>query len=176
MASERPGLPSCVSVDQRVLDSHLALCLWDAYRVHPIFVILRHHTFGSAGSDGLVSIWDHTAKKRLRQYPKYHNAVNDISFNMSGTKLAVGVSYGWEKGESAAKLADNARVSVFIREIGDEVKVSSPHCNPMRGIELSTLIIKSSSRRRRRESGSFRRVNQLLLYSLPSMDYTAALC
>jgi len=81
-----------------------------------------HHTFASAGSDGIVSVWDHTAKKRLRQYPKYHNAVNDISFNKTGTKLAVGVSYGWEKGEPASKLAENARVSVFIREVGDEVK------------------------------------------------------
>ena len=71
----------------------------------------------------------------MRQYPKYHNAVNDISFNMSGTKLAVGVSYGWEKGESASKLAENARVSVFIREIGDEVKVSLSHCNSMRDID-----------------------------------------
>lgn len=135
MASERPSLPSCVSVCKRVLDSHLALCLWNTYWNHPTHLVLRHHTFGSAGSDGLVSIWDHTAKKRLRQYPKYHNAVNDISFNMSGTKLAVGVSYGWEKGEAASKLADNARVSVFIREIGDEVKVSSLHCNPMRDID-----------------------------------------
>ena len=127
MAGERPGLPSCVSVYYRVWDSHLALCMWGAHWIHLTYLILRHHTFGSAGSDGIISVWDHTAKKRLRQYPKYHNAVNDISFNTNGTKLAVGVSYGWEKGESASKLAENARVSVFIREIGDEVKVCLPH-------------------------------------------------
>ena len=119
--------------------------------IYLTYLILRHHTFGSAGSDGIVSVWDHTAKKRLRQYPKYHNAVNDISFNTNGTKLAVGVSYGWEKGESASKLAENARVSVFIREIGDEVKVRSSFLKLMRDIDLVYLIIKSSSQRRRRE-------------------------
>jgi len=127
MASERSGLSSRVSVHTCIL--HLTrflgslLSLWDTHCIHLTCFILRHHTFASAGSDGIVSVWDHTAKKRLRQYPKYHNAVNDISFNNTGTKLAVGVSYGWEKGESASKLAENARVSVFIREIGDEVKV-----------------------------------------------------
>ena len=164
MASERPGLPSFVSIYRRVLNSHLALCLQTAHWIHLTSLILRHHTFGSAGSDGIISIWDHTAKKRLRQYPKYHNSVNDISFNTNGTKLAVGVSYGWEKGEPAAKLAENARVSVFIREIGDEVKVRLPHFNPMRGIELPTLIVKSSSQRQRREPGSFGRVSQFLSF------------
>jgi len=174
MASERPGLPSCVSVHKRVLDSLIAL--WDLHWNHLTHLTLRHHTFGSAGSDGIVSIWDHTAKKRLRQYPKYHNAVNDISFNMNGTKLAVGVSYGWEKGESASKLAENARVSVFIREIGDEVKVRSLLCGPMRDTELFTLTIKSSSQKRRREPASFGRVSKYLslsLYVLPPMDHTA---
>lgn len=83
----------------------------------------RYHTFASAGSDGLVSIWDHTAKKRLRQYPKYHNAVNAVSFNKNGTKLAVGVSYGWDKGAEGARLPESSRVSIYVREVGDEVKV-----------------------------------------------------
>lgn len=82
-----------------------------------------YHTFASAGSDGLVSIWDHTAKKRLRQYPKYHNAVNAVAFNKTGTKLAVGVSYGWDKGAEGARLPESSRVSIFVREVGDEVKV-----------------------------------------------------
>ena len=98
----------------------------------PLFDILAHiihryHTFASAGSDGLVSIWDHTAKKRLRQYPKYHNAINAVSFNKTGTKLAVGVSYGWDKGQEGARLPENNRVSIFVREVGDEVKVRLHH-------------------------------------------------
>lgn len=72
----------------------------------------------------MVSIWDHTAKKRLRQYPKYRNAVNDVAFNKTGTKIAIGVSYGWDKGAEAARLPENSRVSIFVREVGDEVKVS----------------------------------------------------
>ena len=106
--------------------------------------------------------------------------MNDISFNTNGTRLAVGVSYGWEKGETASKLAENARVSVFVREIGDEVKVRLLHCNLMRDIEvkLFTLIVKSSSQRRRRELGSSGRVVStdsypLLIYLLLPVDYTA---
>jgi len=81
-------------------------------------------------------------KEALAPVPKYHNAVNDISFNQTGTKLAVGVSYGWEKGESATKLSENTRVSVFIREIGDEVKVGSLRCDSKHDIDLYTLSIK----------------------------------
>lgn len=118
-----------------------SLAFWNTRSTHLTCLILRHHTFASAGSDGLVSVWDHTAKKRLRQYPKYHNAVNDISFNKTGTKLAIGVSYGWDKGEPASKLAENARVSVFIREVGDEVKVRSFRYGPLRNTELYSPLI-----------------------------------
>jgi len=83
---------------------------------HPV-----HNTFASAGGDGTVSIWDHTAKKRLRQYPKYALGVRDIAFNVDGSRLAVGVSYGWENGaEQAGKSVGTARI--FVREVGDEVK------------------------------------------------------
>ena len=81
----------------------------------------RYNTFASAGSDGTVSIWDHKLKKRLRQYPKYHSAVPSVAFNCDGTKLAVGVSYTWEEGEEGAKTAE--RPSVYVRTVGDEVKV-----------------------------------------------------
>jgi cell cycle arrest protein BUB3 len=80
-----------------------------------------YNTFASAGGDGTVSIWDHQLKKRLRQYSKYHSSIPSIAFNCDGTKLAVGVSYGWEAGEEGAKTAE--RPSVYIRTLGDEVKV-----------------------------------------------------
>lgn len=81
-----------------------------------------HNTFASAGGDGTVSIWDHTAKKRLRQYPKYAISVQDIAFNVDGSRLAVGVSYGWENGaEQAAKSLGSTHI--YVREVGDEVKV-----------------------------------------------------
>lgn len=83
---------------------------------------ISYNTFASAGSDGTVSIWDHKSKKRLRQYPKYNAPVPSIAFNCDGTKLAVGVSYTWEEGEEGAKTAE--RPAVYIKNVGDEVKVS----------------------------------------------------
>jgi len=90
----------------------------NALAFHPV-----HNTFASAGGDGTVSIWDHTAKKRLRQYPKYGLGVQDIAFNVDGTRLAVGVSHGWEHGDQPGKSVGTARV--YVREVGDEVKQKS---------------------------------------------------
>jgi len=89
----------------------------NALAFHPIY-----NTFASAGSDGTVSIWDHKSKKRLRQYNKYQTAVPSVAFNCDGTKLAVGVSYNWDEGEPGEKTAP--RPSVFVRNVGDEVKVN----------------------------------------------------
>jgi cell cycle arrest protein BUB3 len=81
-----------------------------------------YNTFASAGSDGTVSIWDHKLKKRLRQYPKYNDAIPSVAFNCDGTKLAVAVSYTWDEGDQGAKTAETPKI--FIRTTGDEVKVS----------------------------------------------------
>lgn len=69
----------------------------------------------------MVSIWDHESKKRLRQFPKQHAPVSSISFSHDGTKLAVAVCDVWDEGEEASKQAK--RPSIFIRTLGDEVKV-----------------------------------------------------
>ena len=60
-------------------------------------------------------------KKRLRQYQKYKAAIPSVGFNCDGTKLAVSVSYTWDDGEEGAKNAE--RPAVFVRTVGDEVKV-----------------------------------------------------
>ena len=83
--------------------------------------VFSYNTFASAGSDGTVSIWDHKVKKRLRQYPRYHSPISSIAFNCDGTKLATGVSYTWDSGEDGQKTAE--RPSVYIRSLGEEVKV-----------------------------------------------------
>jgi cell cycle arrest protein BUB3 len=62
-------------------------------------------------------------KKRLRQYGKYNNAIASIAFNCDGTKLGIGVSYIWDDGEEGSKKAE--RPAVFVRTLGDEVKVSA---------------------------------------------------
>lgn len=85
---------------------------------HPIY-----GTFASGGSDGTVCFWDHTAKKRLRQTPRYREAVSALAFNSTGTKLAVGVGYMWDEGEEGGK---RSRPGVVIREVGNEVKVRCP--------------------------------------------------
>jgi len=70
----------------------------NALAFHPVY-----NTFASGGSDGTVSLWDHTAKKRLKQFPKYDSAVTSLSFSPSGNKLAIGVSYAWDEQEAGLK-------------------------------------------------------------------------
>lgn len=68
-----------------------------------------------------MAFWDHAAKKRLRQLPKFSAAVSSLSFNHDGTKLAIGVGYMHDGG-----LGDKAsKNTIYIREIGDEAKVRS---------------------------------------------------
>lgn len=52
----------------------------------------RFGTFATGGGDGIVSIWDSAAKKRLRQLPKYPGTITSLAFNSDGTKLAIGCS------------------------------------------------------------------------------------
>lgn len=97
------------------------------FRSSSATITYRYNTFASAGSDGTVSVWDHKSKKRLRQFTKFHSAVPSVSFNCDGTKLAIGVSYNWDEGAEGAKHAE--RPSVFIREVGPELKVSHSPVN-----------------------------------------------
>lgn len=87
--------------------------------------LASYNTFASGGSDGTVSLWDHTAKKRLRQFPKYPTGVTSIAFSTDGANMAVGCSFSWdvseEKRSQYSQLGD--KVAIFIREIGDEAKV-----------------------------------------------------
>ncbi|EIN08222.1 WD40 repeat-like protein [Punctularia strigosozonata HHB-11173 SS5] len=96
----------------------------DVDHVWPVNALAFHPTYNtlaSAGGDGTVSMWNHELKKRIRQYNKYNSSVSSVAFNSDGTKMAVATSYGWEAGEEGAKTAE--RPSLFIRTLGDEVKV-----------------------------------------------------
>ncbi|KAG6854543.1 hypothetical protein C0991_005455 [Blastosporella zonata] len=90
-------------------------------------VYYRYNTFASAGSDATVSIWDHKVKKRLRQYSKFASPISSLAFNCDGTKLAIAVSYTWDDGEQGLKTAE--RPAVFVRTLGDEVKVLNEWSN-----------------------------------------------
>lgn len=99
----------------------------DVDHVWPVNTLAFHptyNTFASGGSDTTVSIWDHKVKKRLRQYTRYNAPVAALAFSADGARLAVGASYTWDAGEEGARTAE--RPSLFVRELGDEVKVSFP--------------------------------------------------
>ena len=65
-------------------------------------------------------------KKRLRQYPKFNNAISSLAFNCDGTRLAIAVSYTWDEGETGMKTAE--RPMIAVRKLGDEVKVGGFYC------------------------------------------------
>ena len=101
----------------------------DVDHVWPVNALAFHptyNTFASGGSDATVSIWDHKVKKRLRQYTRYNAPVAAMAFSADGARLAVGASYTWDAGEEGARTAE--RPSLFVRELGEEVKVS-PNLN-----------------------------------------------
>ncbi|KAK0484142.1 WD40-repeat-containing domain protein [Armillaria luteobubalina] len=92
--------------------------------VWPVNALAFHPTynmFASAGSDGIVSIWDPKAKKRLRQLNKFNNPVSSVAFSCDGARLAIASSYTWDEGEAGAKTAE--RPGVTVKKLGDDVKV-----------------------------------------------------
>jgi len=80
----------------------------NALAYHPIY-----NTFASGGSDGCISIWDHSAKKRMKLYPKYPTAISALAFSPDGTKLAIGASYEYD---NAVPEADRDRVMLLIKD------------------------------------------------------------
>ena len=80
-----------------------------------------HNTFVSGGSDGFISIWDHSAKKRMKLYPKYPTAISALAFSPDGTKLAIGASY---EHDNAVPEVDRLKVSLFVKDtVMDDCKV-----------------------------------------------------
>jgi WD40 repeat protein len=120
------------------------------------FIGIRFGTFATGGGDGIVSIWDSAAKKRLRQLPKYPGSITSLAFNSDGSKLAIGCSileeenpannpavedeHSNEKGaakdasatdEPDTKKKNNSHFNslkncVFVRNVVDDCKVSFP--------------------------------------------------
>lgn len=83
----------------------------NALTFHPV-----HGTFASGGGDGFVALWDGVAKRRIRQYQKYHSSVSALSFNGNGRYLAVAISPGFEDGKEGV---GEGVIGVFIRELGE---------------------------------------------------------
>ncbi|MBW0468243.1 hypothetical protein O181_007958 [Austropuccinia psidii MF-1] len=113
--------------------------------VYPVNALAFHPsygTFATGGGDGIVSMWDSAAKKRLRQLPKYPGSVSSLAFNSDGTRLAVGCSVLEEEGtapiknettddtkneepKQAEKESDKSKAfrnAVFVRNVTDDCK------------------------------------------------------
>lgn len=71
---------------------------------HPVY-----GTFATGGCDGVVSVWDGEAKKRLYQFAKYPTSVAALAFNAAGTLMAVASSYTFEEGDKQARLRRQLR-------------------------------------------------------------------
>jgi len=89
-------------------------------RVNPVNALSFHPVYGtfvSGGGDGVVSLWDGTAKRRLRQYPKLPASVSSLSFNREGRYLAVALSSGFEDGREEDPSGENTKI--YIRELAE---------------------------------------------------------
>lgn len=85
----------------------------NALAFHPIY-----GTFASGGGDGVVSLWDGMAKRRLRQYQKFGASIAALSFNKEGKYLAIGSSGGLEDGRDSGECPPEA-VKIIIREMAE---------------------------------------------------------
>lgn len=84
----------------------------NALAFHPL-----HGTFASGGGDGVVSLWDGAAKRRLRQYPRLPSSVSSLSFNKEGKYLAIAISSGFEDGKEEVPSPENTKI--YIRELAE---------------------------------------------------------
>lgn len=84
----------------------------NAIAFHP-----KYGTFFSGGSDCGICLWDHKAKKRLKQYQKIPYSVMSLDCNAEGTLLAVGASedsYREDPVDAGNKPATSA---IYIRQL-----------------------------------------------------------
>ncbi|TIA92928.1 hypothetical protein E3P99_00364 [Wallemia hederae] len=78
----------------------------NALAFHPIY-----GTFATGGSDGFVNLWDANAKKRIKSYGRYKNAVQAVAFSDDGESMAVAFSKGPEETHPASS-SDEVGVEV----------------------------------------------------------------
>ncbi|XP_062094845.1 protein RAE1-like isoform X2 [Humulus lupulus] len=69
------------------------------YSVNSINFQPVYHTFSTAGSDGVVTIWDKNSKQKLKTIAKCNQPVSCATFNNNGSIFVYSVCYDWSKGE-----------------------------------------------------------------------------
>ncbi|KAF8475758.1 WD40-repeat-containing domain protein [Kalaharituber pfeilii] len=84
----------------------------NALAFHPIY-----GTFASGGGDGVVSLWDGIAKRRLRQYPRLGASVSACGFSCDGKYLGVAISSGFEDGKEDPPTPENTKI--YVRELAE---------------------------------------------------------
>lgn len=110
-----------------------------------------HNTFASGGSDGTISVWDHTAKKRMKQYSHLPTEVSGLAFSQDGTKLAIACSYEQDNGIDDAELSKRDTIALIIKDgVIDDCRVSIPPRPLVASLRLTACD--SSQRPRRRRS------------------------
>ncbi|GAA6004459.1 hypothetical protein JCM10207_000735 [Rhodosporidiobolus poonsookiae] len=55
-------------------------------------------TFATAGSDGIINMWDHYARSRLKTLPNLGGPITAAAFSRTGHYLAYAISYDWSQG------------------------------------------------------------------------------
>jgi len=103
------------------------------YPVNALAFHPKYGTFASGGCDGVVSVWDGFAKKRICQYPKYETSIAYLDYNFDGSLLAITQSYTFEENErdhprqntntniaSFVALIVVFRDAIFIRKVTDQ--------------------------------------------------------
>lgn len=85
------------------------------YPVNAIAFHPEHGTFASGGGDGVVSVWDGVARKRLWRLPEFETSIASLAFSGDGTRLAIAVSYTYEMGPQKSVPANK----LFIRNVSE---------------------------------------------------------
>lgn len=93
------------------------------YAINDIAAHPVQGSFATAGQDGVISTWDHTARQKINSFAAASQSITAIAFNTTGDMLASAVCYDWGKGAEQAARADKPKVVLrAIQEADVKVK------------------------------------------------------
>lgn len=96
--------------------------------VYPVNALAFHPeygTFASGGGDGVASVWDAAAKKRIKNYAKLGASVAALDWSHDGNFLAIGLSPGFEDGKEDFG-AEGGVVKLLLRDIAEGEAKAKP--------------------------------------------------
>ena len=101
MAAEQMDQGFGFKAHRQQVDGATCLCPVNALAYHPVL-----KTFATAGSDGVIAIWQGETQKRVGITPAYHTAVSSLDISADGELVCVALSYGDELGAKAERPVD----------------------------------------------------------------------